>query len=316
MSILVEKAGILTTIQDGGRFGYRSLGINVSGPMDPFAMQVANILVGNKPDDAVIETHFPAAEIEFEADTHFAIAGAEMTAILDDVPLRNWSSYRADRGQRLRFERPSFGSRSYIAIAGGFQTTDWLGSRATNLAAKCGSFGRPLANGDRLEKHNICENSSSLTVSPWMLPRYNQFPTVRVLSGPEFHLLNEDAVNHLTNENYTISNGSDRMGFRLEGEPLNCTGFGEMPSAAVTFGTIQLLPDGKLIILMADHQTSGGYPRIATIAAVDLPLVGQLGAGDGVSFAMIDRETAESLLIERYNDLEQLRRGVALFGKK
>jgi len=316
VSILIKKAGILTTVQDGGRLGHRSLGINVSGPMDSFAMHAVNILVGNHTNEAIIETHFPSVEIEFEADVNFAIGGAEFSAKLDDISLKNWSSHRAERGQCLHFTRPVLGNRAYIAVAGGIRTDAWLGSRSTNLAAKQGSFGRPLTFGHRLGTNDALRNIKRLTVSPWLLPRYSQYPTVRVLRGPEFHLLDDDAVEHFTTENYRVSNGSNRMGFRLDGEPIAFVGIGEMPSAAVTFGTIQLLPDGNLVILMADHQTSGGYPRIATVAAVDLPLVGQLSACDGVSFTLIEHDVAESLMIERANDLEQLRRGVALFGKR
>lgn len=305
MSILIRKAGILTTFQDAGRFGYRELGVNPSGPMDTVAARIANILVGNDEIDAVIETHFPAVEIEFQRNTRFSICGAEFCATLDGKPLMNWSSHMARAGQKLSFQRPALGSRAYIAAAGGIKAKPWLGS--------CSSV--HISANDEFSTLESKVEPRICTVSPWMLPRYGRFPTVRIIRGPEFDLLDDTAVNHLLSENYTISKGSNRMGARLNGSPIACDGIGEMTSSAVTFGTIQLLPNGLPVILMADHQTTGGYPRIGTVIAVDLPLVGQLSAGDGVSFKLIEMAEAIDLFTERERDIEKLKRGVSLFAR-
>ncbi len=305
MSILIKKPGILTTVQDGGRFGYRELGVNPSGPMDGFAARIANLLLGNANNSAVIKPLFPAVEIEFLSDTQFAICGAEFGACLDGKQIRNWTSHNAVEGQTLSFHRPERGSRGYVAIVGGIGSERWLDSSSSTQVAA----GERFAIGRSLVQLN------ELSLSPWMLPRYGRFPTVRVTRGPEFELLDEAAVNHFLSENYTISNGSNRMGARLEGSPISCEGIGEMPSSAVTFGTIQLLPSGMPVVLMADHQTTGGYPRIATVAVVDLPLLGQLSAGDGVSFKLIEMSEAMELLQQREKDIEQLKCGVSIFGR-
>lgn len=305
MSILIRKPGILTTFQDAGRVGYRELGVNLCGPMDTVAARIANILVGNDENDTVIETHFPAVEIEFQRKTQFSICGAEFCAALDGKPLRNWSSHVALTGQKLSFQRPEIGSRSYVAVGGGIEAKSWLGSSSST---------RVLAN-EQFPTSNAEFEAQNFTVSPWMLPRYGRFPTVRIIRGPEFDLLDDKAVGLLLSENYTLSKGANRMGAKLDGSPINCDGIGEMTSSAVTFGTIQLLPNGLPVILMADHQTTGGYPRIGTVIAADLPLVGQLSAGDGVSFKLIDMSEAIELFNNRECEFEQLKRGVSLFGR-
>jgi len=305
MSILIRKSGILTTFQDAGRFGYRVLGVNPSGPMDTVAARISNILVGNDEYDAVIETHFPAVEIEFLRNTQFSICGAEFCATLDGKPLSNWSSHMALAGQKLSFQRPALGSRAYIAAAGGIEAKSWLGSWSSIQ----------ISANDQFSTLESKIELRSCTVSPWMLPRYGRFPTVRIIRGPEFDLLDDIAVDLLLSENYTLSKGANRMGARLDGSPINCDGIGEMTSSAVTFGTIQLLPNGLPVILMANHQTTGGYPRIGTVISADLPLVGQLSAGDGVSFKLIDMSEAIELYNDREREIEQLKRGVSLFGR-
>jgi antagonist of KipI len=310
MSILLQKPGILTTVQDLGRNGYRRYGINPGGVMDRTAARLINILLGNDAGDAVLEMHFPAPEIVFEANTLIAIGGAEFTPMLADQPAENWRIVFAKKGSILKFAGKRSGNRSYLAVKGGISVPKWFGSSSTNLAAKVGGFnGRKVESGDRLA---LCEKVKQTVpagsrISKSLIPHYRPFPTVRIIPGAEFEYLSAKVRDLLLNQNFTISNNSDRMGFRLKGDPLNLSKPREIVSSAVSFGTIQLLPDGQLIVLMADHQTSGGYPRIAHVIAHDLPLLAQLGSNDKVAFHLVETADAENLALQFEKDLNFLR---------
>ncbi len=326
MSILIQKSGILSTIQDLGRKGFRRFGINPNGAMDSSAVRLINILLGNEETEAVLEMHFPAPEILFEEDTKFALGGADFGAKLDDMPIENWRGFFAQKGNVLKFEQNIFANRVYLSVKGGFKIERWLGSCSTNLLAKIGGFaGRSLQAGDKIEfngkrkmENGKFKNQDSKSIrklkfpykiSNDLIPRYSLFPTVRVVAGAEFERLTALSEQILLKQDFTISNESNRMGFRLRGEPLYLLDELELASSAVGFGTIQLLPDGQIIILMADHQTSGGYPRIAHVVSTDLPVLAQLGANEKVGFEMISMSEAENLLLEFEKDLNFLRIG-------
>lgn len=312
MSLFVQKPGILTTIQDGGRTGSRSLGINPSGAMDRTAMALINLLLGNDENEAMIEMHFPAGEFVFEVDCSFAVGGADLGAVLNGIEIANWSSAIARRGDRLRFSNRQNGNRAYLAVAGGFSIPEWLGSKSTNIAVNAGGIGgRRLQAGDRIGFLNPI-TCKTRRLGPSMIPKYNRFPTVRVIAGAEFEELTALSERAFLNEGFKVTNESNRMGFRLSGMPISLLDTKEMVSAAVTFGTIQLLPDGQMIVLMADHQTAGGYPRIANVISADLPLVAQLGPGDGIGFRLVSIDDAESLLARREEDIRYLKVGISL----
>lgn len=312
MSLIISKPGILTTVQDLGRTGGRRFGINPGGPMDTAAARVVNILLENNQDAPVLEMYFPAAEIEFADETAFAIGGADFDASLDGVPLRNWSTGIAKKGGVLRFRKKQSGNIAYLAVAGGLRADEWLGSSATSLAVGLGGFhGRKLASGDHIE----CEPSdchANLIAGLSLIPRYSRFPTVRVVPGSEYEFLTATSERSFQRDGFTLTKDCDRMGFRLDGKPLHLLDAIQMVSAAVSFGTIQLLPDGQLIVLMADHQTSGGYPRIANVIPSDLPLLSQCGPGDGVSFEVVSLDDAEDLAMQFESELNLLRVGCRL----
>lgn len=314
MSLFIRKPGILTTVQDLGRIGYRSLGINPSGVMDRTAARIVNTLLGNDENEAVLEMHFPAAEIQIDAACSIVIGGADFAATLNETPVKNWSSFHVQQSDVLKFTKPVSGTRAYLAVASGLSIGEWLGSRSTNLVAESGGFsGRKLQAGDRIElrdPHVLKPNA----VGPSMIPIYSRFPTVRVVPSCEFDLLTAMSEKAFLNEGFTVTKDSNRMGYRLAGPPLHLLHKKEMVSAAVTFGTIQLLPDGQLIVLMADHQTAGGYPRIANIISADLPLLAQLGPNDGVSFHRVSIDEAERAAAEFERDLCRLRTGIRLLG--
>lgn len=307
MSLLIKKPGILTTVQDLGRYGYQRFGVNPSGAMDRTAARLVNLLAGNEENEAVLEMHFPAAEIEFQTDLVGAIGGADLAAEIDGEDIENWHTFAAHAGSRLKFNGRVSGSRAYLAVNGGLNVEPWLSSTSTNLSAGIGGFdGRPLKAEDRIGLNNTVGINSRLlhrAVSPSLLPLYRPFPTVRVVAGIEYSAL--DAVNRelLEEQDFVISNSSNRMGFRLSGTPIRFNANTELVSSAVTFGTIQLLPDGQLIVLMADHQTTGGYPRLAHVISRDLPLIAQLGASDKVAFHVVGIEHAEELAVEFERDM-------------
>ncbi len=317
MGLLVEKSGILTTIQDLGREGYRRFGINPSGVMDRCAVRLINILLGNEENEAVIELHFPAAQIVFESDAIFALGGADFGAEIDGETVENWRPIFAAKDNTLRFSRKNSGHRLYLTAKGGFKLEKWLGSSSTNLTANIGGMdGRKLIAVDRLELRQTYykpqRDISHLQVSPSLLPYYSRFPTVRIIAGAEYELLSDPGQELLIGQDFSISNASDRMGFRLSGEPISLSKPLELLSSAADFGTIQLLPNGQLIVLMADHQTTGGYPRIAHVTSQDLPLMAQLGPGDKVGFHLIELAEAEQLAVDFERELRFFRVGCRL----
>ncbi len=311
MSIVFSTNSLLTTIQDLGRNGFRRLGFNPTGAMDKTAAHLINILLGNNETEAVLEMHFPAPKLTFEEDAVIALGGANFGARINGKEIENWRPIFIEKGSTLSFAQKIFGNRIYLVVKGGFKVEEWLASASTNLKAKIGGFeGRSLRKDDRLFFKQTAKNKKQKTnfkVSKSLIPLYTALPTVRVIAGAEFENLIEESQEKFLMQNFTIRNESDRMGFRLNGESLNLKKNLELVSSAVDFGTIQLLPDGQMIILMADHQTTGGYPRIAHVIKKDLPLVAQLGAKDKLNFALITIDEAENLAIEFEKDLNLLK---------
>jgi antagonist of KipI len=303
MSLVIRKPGILTTVQDLGRFGSRRLGINPNGAMDAVAVRTINIALGNDETEAVLEMHYPAAEVEFTKETTFAISGADFAAEIDDKPISNWRTSNAAKGSILRFPEKISGNRAYLAVKGGFDIDPWLESTSTNLLAGTGGLdGRKLVAGDVLEYTNSV-SGSTISIGRSLMPRYSRFPTLRIVPGGEFEDLSAISERTLLNEMFTLTKDSNRMGFRLEGDPIHLLHEKELVSSPTAFGTIQLLPDGQMVILMADHQTSGGYPRIGHVISADLPIAGQLGPGDRVGFKLVSVVEAEALLVEFSHEL-------------
>ena len=313
MSLIIKKPGILTTVQDLGRSGAQRFGVNSNGVMDSAAARLLNAALGNHESDAVLEMHFPAPVIEFDTDSDVAIGGADFSAELDGEPVRNWSRRPIEKGAVLSFKKRVTGNRAYLAVRGGIEVDEWLGSRSTNTTAAIGGYyGRRLNAGDMVACRAESLGSSEVIIGSSVIPRYSRFPTVRVIPANEFDILTPAGERVFVSEGFTLTRDCDRMGYRLSGKPLEVIDSGPMVSAGVNFGTIQLLPDGQLIILMADHQTSGGYPRIGNVIATDLPLLAQCGPGDGVSFELVSVGDAEHLALEFDQQLNMLRVGCRL----
>lgn len=317
MSIVIRKAGMLSSVQDLGRFGSRRYGINPNGVMDTAAARVVNALLANDENAAVIEMHFPASEIEFQAQISFAVGGADFGAELAGIAVPHFQTVTAESGSVLRFTAKRKGNRAYLGITGGIKVDEWFGSGSTSLSAGFGGYkGRKLLAGDMLETKENRVVRSGIGPARSLVPLYSRFPTVRFIPGAEYGLLTAKSEQDLLHHGFRLSNDSNRMGFRLSGEPLHLIEPKEMISAAVTFGTIQLLPDGQLVVLMADHQTTGGYPRIGHVISHDLPLLGQLGPGDGVGFHPVGIAEAESLAARFDRDLNLMKMGVWLVASR
>ena len=312
MSISILKSGILDTFQDLGRNGFRRFGINPNGAMDRHAARLINILLGNAETETVLEMHFPAPHFRFEEAALIALGGADFSAALNEQPVENWRPIFVDKNDRLSFPERKSGARIYLAARGGFRAEKWLGSASANLRAR---IGKALRKGDEVffnSTFTIQNSKFDYKISNSLIPRYSNFPTVRVTAGAEFEALTALGAQMFLKNSFAVTANSDRMGFRLAGEPLHLLADVRLVSSAVDFGTIQLLPDGQMIILMADHQTTGGYPRIAHVARIDLPLVAQLNAGDKVYFKLIPLPEAEDLILEREKDLNLFKTAIKL----
>jgi antagonist of KipI len=301
-ALRVRRAGMFTTVQDLGREGWREQGVPVSGAADAAALRVANLVVGNPEGAAGLEFTLVGPELEFGEDAVVALGGAEAGG------LPRWQPLTVRAGESLRLGALAGGCRGYLAISGGIAVRPVLGSRSTFTRAGLGGWcGRVLRDGDVLP---IGPGRRALPggwrVDPRMLPGYTADAEVRVVAGdqaPEF-------LAPWAGATFRVSRLSDRMGVRLEGGPVLRRAGGELLSAPVTPGTVQVPPDGNPIVLLADAQTVGGYPRIAHVATVDLPLVAQLRPGDRVRFREISLAEARALAVAREHSLRLLREGV------
>jgi antagonist of KipI len=310
MAIRVVKAGLLDTIQDTGRYGFQHWGINPGGAMDRTAMQLANMLVGNEQDEAVIEMHFPAAELLFEEPALIALAGADFNAIIDGEHIPPHQPVLVAKDAALSFTRHNSGARVYLAVRGGFIVNHWLGSCSTNLKVKAGGKdGKALQKNDQLLlKHNDAITTNQSVRLPWQADTKDLYTGNRFyfIPGNEYALLNDAAKTQLESASFILGRQYDRMGFRLQGAGLQYNIPKEQISTAVTKGTMQLLPDGQLIILMADHQTTGGYPRIGHVISAHIDSLSQLLPGAELFFEQTTMAKAEELLFQQQRNLHQL----------
>ncbi len=312
MSITILKPGLLTTIQDAGRFGYQHLGINPSGAMDIKAMQIANALLLNKLNEAVIEFFFPAPVIQFNQSTFVALSGADFSAEIEGIAIPINHPVFVPANSILQFSSKNSKQIGYLSVQGGFELSEWLNSYSTNLKAGAGGYeGRAFRAGDKVSLNikSIKSVSNSIcSVLPWKAsvePFYTDH-SIRFIPGNEFNLLSDESKQLFSSTSFKILPQSDRMGYRLSGPALHLSESSEMISTAVSRGTIQLLPSGQCIILMADHQTTGGYPRIGHIISADFSNLAQKGSNDQLYFSETTNEFSQKLLHEQKQHLQQL----------
>lgn len=303
MEIKVHHAGMQTTVQDLGRRGHLAQGVPIGGAVDPVALRLANLLVGNAEDLPALEVTLTGPELEFEKDAWIAVCGARF----EGVP--SWKPFRVYGGDRLRLGSRTQGCRAYLSICGGFDVPMVMGGRGTFLPAALGGFeGRALRDGDIIRSvPSERVLSGHWSIDERVLPRYSREPLVSVVPGSQAGEFGEG----LYRERFTVTARSNRMGIRLEGTPLARTSGGELISTAVAPGTLQVPPDGNPIVLMADAQTLGGYPRVGHVATADIPLLAQLAPGDAVRFKRITVAQAHELARAEEHRLALLRQGLS-----
>ena len=305
--IEVIKPGLLTTVQDKGRWGYQCYGVAVAGAMDPFALASANRLVGNPEGAAGLEMTLLGPTLRLHRETIFALAGADLGPRLNGEPIPNWTCHLAQSGALLDFAVRKSGIRAYLAISGGIDVPPIMGSRATYLLGRFGGLdGRALKPRDRLPILPPAVESRNFNgrVFPEDLrPPYRKNPTLRVVPGPFADFFSREAIQVLFSTEYTITPQSDRMGYRLQGEPLRRQKPKELISCGLANGTIQVPPDGQPIILLADRQSIGGYPIVATLILADLPLIAQCAPGDKLRFSPVSIEEAREEYLRLWGKL-------------
>ncbi len=277
------KKGILSTFQDLGKNGLRYLGINPSGAMDKLTVRLLNILLQNNENEPALEMHFPAPEIVFEEDCTIVIGGADFMPMLDNQLVTNWKAIDVKDGSILKFKRKLSGNRTYLVkkTSQEKQFLPYLGN----------SFIRQIS-------------------------KLSKMVEIRFIVGNEYQLLTEKGKQMLENQVFMVSQNSNRMGFRMIAEPLEVNRKLQLISSAVDFGTMQLLPDGQIIVLMAAHQTSGGYPKIGNVVSVDLSILAQCGVNDAIQFQQISIEEAEKLIVFQENEIQKLKTSIRFFDEK
>ncbi|MRG86301.1 5-oxoprolinase subunit C family protein [Salinibacillus xinjiangensis] len=331
--IKVLKPGLLTSIQDLGRYGYQKYGVIASGVMDPFSHRVANLLVGNDENCPTMEISLLGPVIEFQQDAIISICGGNLTPTIDYKPIYMWRTIFVKKGSELRFGPAETGCRAYLAVAGGFDIPIIMDSYSTYLRGEIGGYhgralqaGDEVAFGDSSERANRImdklvkanrDSSQSFMDANWsvateMLPELTGRSAVRVTKGRQYELFSEESQKQFQAESFRVSTQSDRMGYRLEGPALHLKEPEELISEAVSFGSVQVPSDGNPIVLLADRQTTGGYPKIAQVATVDLPCMAQLKPGEAVRFEFINHSEAQRLYLAREQYMRSLKNGILL----
>lgn len=304
----VLKPGMLTTVQDLGREGRQHWGIPAGGPMDRPAARVANLLLGNEENDALLEVTLSGPELKFVRETWIAVTGAEIKGVA------GWRPIKVAAGQVVSLAEFTKGARAYVAVLGGLEIPRVLGGAGTLLRAGVGGWGgRALQAGDRLgAKTAILETTGNWSASAeFNATGGDGTGTVRFMRGPQWDWFSAAARRAFLGKIFRVTAKSDRMGLRMDGALLRMENEGrELMSEGVGFGSIQVPPDGKPIVLMADRQTIGGYPKIGHVASVDLPKLAQMRTGDTLRFQEISPEESQAALQEQEHSLALLAAGV------
>ncbi|MBU5668777.1 biotin-dependent carboxyltransferase family protein [Peptoniphilus sp. MSJ-1] len=307
-SISVINPGILTTIQDSGRYGYQELGIPVSGVMDDYNYRLANILVGNDLDEAVFETTYFGPMIKFNEDLIIAITGADMSAKIDGVDAPMFETIKVKAGQTLQFGKLKEGIRGYIAFGGKIDVPVVNGSKSTHIKTKMGGIdGRALKAKDEI-KIIKNKNKTMRRIPEKYIPHISRFNILRVVLGPQDDYFTEKGINDLFRSGgYQVTKDFDRMGIRLKGTAIERKETADIISDGTNFGSIQVPANGQPIILVADRQTTGGYTKIGTVITPDLPKLAQMSFLDKVLFDEVSIEEAEQATREYKTNFEKIK---------
>jgi len=302
----VHEPGLFTTIQDTGRLHAIASGVPPGGAMDRFAHSAANLIVGNDRSAATLECTLTGPGLLIEAPCLVAVTGADFDLRVNGAPAPAWIAISLRAGDELAFAGRRSGARAYLAVAGGVLGDRWLGSMSTNvMAARGGMHGRPLATGDLIAAgQSAMAAVTGRGLARQLRPRYDEH-TLHLVAGPHISRLGADARAALFSSAFVVSPDSNRMGYRLEGPGLETSGE-ELLSFGLVAGALQLPSSGQPILLMADHQTAGGYPVVATVVSASMAVAAQLAPGDEVRFAETSIETALQMRAVQREALESL----------
>ncbi len=305
----VITPGLLTTLQDLGRFGSQYQGIPTAGAMDVTALVIGNRLVQNDPSEVGLEITFYGPKLRVLTDVTVAVTGGNLSPKVDGDPLPMWETVYLRKGSVLSFGPRQWGIRSYLTVSGGVDAEPLLGSKSTDLRSGFGGYqGRAIQKGDLLEGSTLQdENIRSLRFPEELIRKPGQEQEIRVILGPELHHFTNEAVQLFTQATYTISDKMDRMGMRLKGTEINHSEKGpNILTNATPLGAVQIPGDGQPIILLKDRQTAGGYPKIAVTITPDISMLAQMGPGSKLRFKSVSLEEAHQLL-EEYQQLMDFR---------
>lgn len=304
----VIAPGFLTTVQDLGRRGHAASGVSASGAADPLALRIGNRLVGNDEGAAALEMTMSCASLRFEADAVFALTGAGIEARLDDRAIAPWQCVAARAGQTLTGTATRDGARAYVCLRGGIAVPLVFGSASTHLLTGLGGYeGRALRAGDRLELGPATARPPHEgRIDPFAIPGYRRGDPLRVTVGPQASWFPAETHALLYETPWRVGPACDRMGIRLTGPALASATRRELPSEGVGVGAIQVPREGLPIVLFVEHQTTGGYPKIANVVSADLARLGSLRPGDTVRFGAISLDGARALLRAQEEALDAL----------
>jgi antagonist of KipI len=304
MTLTVIRPGMLTTVQDLGRRGYRGVGVPLSGPMDFYSHRLANHVLGNDPMAAALEITLVGPELEADGEVLCAVTGADMEVTVDGARVAPNGPFAVPSRGRIRFGQRRRGARATLAVGGGFDLPTTLGSRATHLASRMGPFGgRALKAGDTLPVgRSVARAAPRPPVAALPLP--DGGARLRVLPAVHRDRFTDSGWRVLTTARFTVTPNSNRMGYRLDGPALEHAAAADILSEAMPVGVIQVPASGQPILLMAECATTGGYATIANVVTADLPIAGQLAPGDWLEFAPCTRDEALSALRARERALE------------
>jgi biotin-dependent carboxylase-like uncharacterized protein len=304
--IIVIDPGPLSTVQDLGRFCFQRYGIPQAGAMDEFALEIANLLVGNERNEGAIEITSSGFKATFEGNANIAITGGDLGATLNDEEIESWQSFLVSSGNTIKFNRIKKGFRAYLSISGGISVEKVLKSKSTCLAGKFGGFGgRKLRSNDVLSCGGVFNKVKPTKIDVAHFQDYHR-KRIRVILGPQKEYFSDGEIDEFFKASYILTINSDRMGYRLAGPELFKESSTELLSEGVATGSIQISGDGLPIVMMVDHQTTGGYPKIANVISIDLPTLAQFKAGDELSFEPVSLDLAKKLYIERETKIKDL----------
>ena len=317
--IVVVRAGPLTSVQDLGRPGHRALGVSRGGALDLRAAQVANLLVGNPAEAGLLEITLGSVQLRFADARRVAWCGGDFMVQIAETAIPPGRPAFVRPGQLLKIGASAFGCRSWLAVGGGIEVPVVLDSRSTDLRSGFGGYkGRRLQDGDELSLGQASGFAPEIgRVAPWGAPQEwsltaMRIPILRIVRGAEWQEFEQRARKAFRESAFTVGEQADRMGVRLKGAELARKNKREMLSEAVAPGTVQVANDGQPILLLGDCQTIGGYPRIAHVITVDLGAAAQLRPNDVVRFEEVTQAVASAHFLERENDFQLFRVGLAL----